>query len=211
LSLRSAPRSIIFAPFRRPVARGRHPDEGPLGRQYRNCSTGFYFRQRNCSRYVLIPRVANPTLACWELSWTLAMGTACLINIFSCDCGRQSGVWRLSKVSVIVRAMMGQARNDDVGETRQRSRQNWPAILCNVYRVPVTTLCPVRYATMRATRRQCAGVRPAWVVPRPHDEWGCRGHRSRLLRRPLLARCAWGTGNLLSAAGFERQSDHGRL
>jgi hypothetical protein len=27
------------------------------------------------------------------------------------------------------------------------------------------TLCPVRFATMRATRRQCAGVRPAWVVP----------------------------------------------
>ena len=27
------------------------------------------------------------------------------------------------------------------------------------------TLCPVRFATMSATRRQCAGVRPACVVP----------------------------------------------
>jgi hypothetical protein len=26
-------------------------------------------------------------------------------------------------------------------------------------------LCPVRFATISATRRQCAGVRPAWVVP----------------------------------------------
>ena len=41
------------------------------------------------------------------------------------------------KVSVIVRPMMGQAGNDDIGETRQRGRQNWPAKLCNVYHVPV--------------------------------------------------------------------------